>query len=813
MIIEMFEDIATDIRFSLRRLFADSISSASALVTLALGIGANATVFGITYQTLIRPLPYPESTRLVAIWEDNVEEGLRRFRVSPLNLADWQKESRSFEALAGIAPRRMNLADSGDPEIIGVAKVSGSFWHVFKTPPLEGRVFNTEENGQMAVISHRMWHHRYAASPEVIGQLITLDARRYSLIGVMPEGFNAPDGIDVWIPLTSDPASENRGSRFLNVIGRIKPGLPFERAKTELTHIASILEKEHPDTNEGWSIDLASLHESTSADLRPSLLLLSSAVAAVLLMACINVSNLLLVQLLGRETEIAIRMAMGVSRSRLIRQLITEGVVLGLLGGLLSLAISILGSRLLKILLPVAVLKNHNSPLGETLLLSLIISLISGTFAGLLPAMQTLRQQHYESLRQGNISTNPRGSRIRTALVTSEISLAVALLICSGFLIRSLHNLRSTNPGFEPQGVITLRLILPEIKYTDPAMNSSFYRDLLDRLSGLPGVEGASAGFPLPLDGTAFFLFYGLPGETSGDTDMRSATVFTVSPEFFKTLAIPVIRGRVFTTSDMPTTTPVVVVSRTVAEREWPDAEPIGKRLTFDEPTNPRAVWYSVIGVVGDVRHKSLAESADGALYRSQFQTPTRNAVLILRTSSDRLPLMNSLREEIHAIDPHLAVTQLKPMTEIVDDSTEQALFRGWLSTIFAALALVLAAVGVYGVASHSANQRVHEVGIRTALGAQHWDIVALMMRHNARTILIGSALGTVLAALTLHLFSSVIYGIAPFDPLTFAVGNSAVAVISMFTITLPALRILKTDPATAISGSNYRYRSEERGR
>ncbi len=801
----MLEEILNDVLFSLRRLLSNPLVSLSALVTLALGIGANATIFGVVYGTLLRPLPYPHPDRLVAVWERNLEEGLPRFRVAPPNFVDWQEGARSFEALAGVSPRRMNLAESGEPEVLNAARVSSGFWRVFDVRPVKGGVFGSAEDqpggGQVAVISQGLWQRRFARDPGILGKAITLDARRYSVIGVMPGGFDAPGETEIWVPLALDLSQESRGSRYLNVFGRLRPEVSRELAKSELARIAANLDREYPGTNHGWGIDLESLHASTVENVRSSLLLLFAAVTAVLLMACMNVANLLLVQLLAREGEIAVRIAMGVSRLRLVRQLVTEGLVLGLLGGVLSLLVSVWGGRLLKAALPELAHAGESGLSSRMLVFALVVALLSGLLVGLLPALQSLGQHHYETLRQGRAGAGRRGVRTRAALVMAEMAFAVLLLIGAGLLIQSLYRLRSVAPGFKPGGILTLRLVLPETKYGKPATSEAFYQELLARLASLPGVESAGVGFPLPLDGSSMFLSYAIPGQTPSESssEARNAAICTVSPGFFKALAIPLLRGRVFDGSDRADAPPVVVVNKTLAEREWPGGDPVGKRLTFDDPTSPRAVWDTVVGVVGNVRHKSLAEEASGEIYRTQLQSPTRNVSLVLRVAGDPLALSAATRREIQSIDPQLAVSRVQTMQDLVASSLAQTRSSSLLCGLFAALALILATVGIYGAASYSASQRAREIGIRMALGAQRGNVVGLMVRQGLRVILIGTGLGVGLALLALRSFASLVYGVNPYDPWTFALCTAALVLVGLTANLLPAQRIASIDPVLSL--------------
>ena len=477
----MIEEILRDIQFSLRRLISHPVISLSALATLALGIGANSAIFSVVNGVLLKPLPYPDSGRLVMVWEKNPGDGLPRFQVSPPNFADWREQSRSFEALAGAFPRRMNLSDFGESEIVAAAKVSSDFWRVFRPQPVLGRTFGPAEDragGEpVAVISHGLWRRRFAGKPEAIGKVIALDGQSYSIIGVAPPGFDPPSGSDIWVPLGLDFAKESRGGHYLQVFGRLKGGVETGPAQRGCTGIAANLERAYPDTNKGWGADVISLHDYAVEDVRPSILILLAAVTAVLLMACMNVANLLLVQLFSREAEIAVRIALGSSRVRLIRQLVTEGFVLSLLGGALSLLLAFWGTRLLVIAIPALPQAAEIGLSSTVLVFALLISLASGLLVGILPALQSFSPHQYEALRQGRSVGGRRGTRTRRALVVAEIAFAVMLLIGAGLLIQSLLRLRAVDPGFNPQGVLTLQVSLPEPQYRERAMKVSFYQE------------------------------------------------------------------------------------------------------------------------------------------------------------------------------------------------------------------------------------------------------------------------------------------------------------------------------------------------
>jgi putative ABC transport system permease protein len=796
-----------DIRFGLRTLAKSPGTTLAALIALALGIGANSAIFSVVSGVLLNPLPYPQPDQLVVVMMKNPQAGFPRFTVSVPDYEDFRRQSRSFQGLAAISAGRFNLTGGDRPEALQGAAVSADFFHTLRMEPVLGRGFRPEEERpggeRVAVLSDGLWRRRFGADPGIIRRAVILDGDSYAVIGVAPPGFDLPAKRDIWLPLTVDPAKENRGAHYLRVVGRLKPGVALQQARTEMTEIAGRLEHQYPDTNTGWGTLVIPLAELQVENIRTALLILLIFVSFVLLIACADVANLLLARVAAREREIALRAALGADRARLVRQMLTETLLLFLAGGLVGLLLAYWGVRALIALNPDGIPRSQEVRLdGRVLLFTLAVSLATGLLFGLVPALAGTGRRLGEALKEGGraVAGGVRGRLVRDALVLAQVALTLVLLLGAGLLIQSFARLRAVDPGFRPQGVLTARLDLPQTKYPDPQRQVVFYRGLLERVRTLPGVEQAGFLFPLPFGGSDMVLAFSVAGRPAPPPNaVPSTNVRTATPGAFRALGIPLRRGRLFDERDNESGMRVLLVNETMAAQVWPNEDPLGKRLTFEDTKDPKAHWYTVVGVVGDVRHQSLGEEAGSEAYWPQFQDPITSATLVVRGAGDPGRLTGPIRAAVRAFDPDLPLDKVTPLSEVVAASLAQSRFKAVLLALFAGLALVLAMVGVYGVVSYTVTQRTHEIGIRMALGAQREQVLRLVVRQGMTQVLIGLALGLAGGWFASRFLAGQVYGLSATDPLTFVAVPLGLAAVALLANYLPARRATRVDPLAAL--------------
>jgi putative ABC transport system permease protein len=800
------ENLWKDIRFGLRTLVRSPATTLIALLTLALGIGANSAIFSVVDGVLLRPLPYDQPDELVIVWESAPKLGFPRFSVAPPNFADWRRQNQSFEHLVAISRERLNLTGSDQPEVLQGAAVSPDFFEMFGAVPAPGRGFREEEarpgQGRVTVLSHALWQRRFGGDPGIVGRSIPLNGEGYVVVGIAPRGFDLRKA-DLWIPLDLDFAAENRGGHYLATIGRLKDGVSLEKATGEMTAIAAGLAKQYPDSNSEWTVVLKRLQDAAVEDIRPALILLLVAVGFVLLIACANVANLLLAKMAAREREIAVRAALGATRTRLVRQMLVETVVLFLVGGLLGVGVAWFGVKGLLALAPDAIPRAQRIAVdGRVLAFTLLISLGTGLLFGLVPSLSATGDRLYGALKEGGraMAGGRQGRMIRNVLVGVEVGLALALLVVSGLLIRSFAQLSGVDPGFKPGHVLTASVSIPEFKYPEEERQALFYQQLVERLSAIPGVEQAATIYPLPLSGADMVLTYQVQGRPVPPPSQQPNTqVRMISPDYFRVMSIPVVRGRAFDGRDGRGGQPVVIVNQTLATRDWPGQNPLGQRFTFDDPAQPDARWLTIVGVVGDVRHDSLDGEKSAEAYWPQIQSPMTDSFVVLRTEGDPAHLTASLREAIREVDRDLPIDRIQTMEQVMRDSLAPSRIKTLLLGIFSGLALVLAAVGVYGVVSYSVAQRTHEIGIRMALGARPGQVWRLVVVQGMRIVLIGAAFGLALAGWASRFLGSQVYGVSATDPVTFLVVPILLLLVALVANWLPALRATRIDPLEAL--------------
>ncbi|MES1245810.1 MAG: ABC transporter permease [Acidobacteriota bacterium] len=800
------DNLWKDIRFGLRTLVRSPATTLVALLTLALGIGANSSIFSVIDAFLLRPLPYPEADRLVLFRESAPKLGFPRFSVSPPNFADWRRLNRSFEHLSAFQRKRLSLTGSEQPESLLGAAVSPGFFELFGISPAPGRGFREEEGrpgqGRVAVLSHGLWERRFGGDPKIVGRSILLDGESYLVVGIASNDLDVPNGTDVWVPLDLDFAKMERGSHFLGVAGRLKHGVSLETATAEMVGIAAQLSKQYPDSNAEWTVVLQRFGDAAVEDIRPALLLLLIAVGFVLLIACANVANLLLARMAAREREIAVRAALGATRTRLVRQMLVETLVLFLAGGLFGLGVAWLGVKGLVALAADAVPRTvHLGVDGRMLAFTLAVSLLTGLLFGLAPSLSATGGRLYGALKEGGraMAGGRQGRLMRGVLVGVEVGLALALLVISGLLIRSFAKLSGVDPGFKPEGVLTARLSIPESKYPDEERQALFYQQLVERLAAIPGVESAATIYPLPLSGSDMVFAYQVEGRPVEPSQQPNAQARMISPDYFRAMGIPVVKGRAFDKRDGRDAQEAAIINQTLASRDWAGQDPIGKRITFDA-TAEKVQWFTIVGVVGNVRHDTLDGKDTPELYLAQSQVPSTDSVVVLRTAQgDPARLTTSLREAVRELDRDLPVERVQTMEQVMKNALAPSRIKALLLGIFSVLALVLAAVGVYGVVSYSVEQRTHEIGIRMALGARPGQVRRLVILQGMRIVLVGAAFGLILAGGASRFLGSQVYGVTATDPMTFLAVPILLLAVALVANWLPALRATRVDPLEAL--------------
>jgi putative ABC transport system permease protein len=772
------DTLRQDLRYAFRRLLKSPGFAIVALLTLSLGIGANSAIFSVINGVLLQPLPYAEPERLVRIY--HFSEGQRSSMSGP-NFIDLRKSSQTLADAAAIAGSRAILTGQGDPVRLDSAEVSASLFDLLGVQPLLGRTFRADENepgkSKVAVLSWGLWQQRFAGDLRVLGQRIVLDGVPYEVVGVMPQGFSYPEGRTLWTPLeyTKGFLVEQRSAWYLSVVGRTKPGVALERVAAEVQTIGSQLAKQYPDHNEGVGLAAVPLRESMVGKIRPALYVLLGAVGFVLLIACANVANLLLARAAAREGEMAVRAALGAERMRLVRQLLTESIVLSTIGSGLGLLLAIWGVAFLISLRPEGIPRLDDVRVnGTVVVFSLALSMLTGVIFGIFPALQATRSSVANSLKEGGRGalTTRAGSRMRSALVVAEMALAVTLLAGAGLLIRSFIKLASVDPGFHVAQVLTFELSLPDSRFEKEAQQVAFMDQLMPRLHAIPGVTSAGAVLALPLTDRSFVISFQIGGRPPmPPAQQPSIQTRVATTEYFQTMGIPLKRGRLFSADDRAGTPPVVLLTESAVREYFPNEEPLGKKITLGwghGPGTPRA-GGEVVGIVGDIKEEGLQEPNPPQIYLPYQQWPVQSMAVVLRTAVPPASISQAARRAVHDVDPNLPVSQVRTLEQIVSRSISQPRFYMTLLAAFAALALVLAAIGIFGVLSYAVAQRTREIGIRMALGAQESTVVRLVVREAMLLAAAGVTLGLIAAFFVSHSLEAFLFQTRPTDPLTVA--------------------------------------------
>jgi putative ABC transport system permease protein len=799
-----------DLRYGLRMLWRKPGFTVVAIVALALGIGANTAIFSVIYTVLLSPLPYKNAERLVWIWETNPGSDIKTEPASLPNYNDWKTQGQSFESMAAFIGSSLTFTSEGEPERIPCAYTSANFFSVLGVEPALGRSFTEEENtigkNRVVILSQSLWQRRFGADPSIVGQKITLSGVPFTVVGVLPRGFKNPTPnqskpAELWTPLAYDFERMARRSDFLNVVARLKQGVGPQQAQAEMNTITSRLSQQYPDSNTGWSTIVLPLHERMTGDVRTALWLLMGVVGFLLLIACANVANLLLARSTARQQEIAIRRALGAGRLRLVRQFLTESVLLSLIGGLLGSLVAMWGVDILVALSPGNIPRLDEVGLNwKVLAFTLSISLGTGVIFGLLPALHATSPNLTEMLKEGGRSSTEgiRGSRLRSFLVVSEIAIALVLLVGAGLMVKSFARLQDVDPGFRPERILTMDLSLPGAKYKEDAQVSAFYDQLGARVAGLPGVESVGAVSTLPLSGGGDIITFaveGRPDSPPGQSD--DAEYRVVTPGYFPTMGVPVVRGEGFTERHNASGPAAMVINETFARRYFPGQDPIGHRLNIGDPES--SPWRMIVGIVKDVRHDGLDTEPYPQMYTPLAQVPRRAMTLVARTSAAPLSLVPNVRQELSSLDKDQPLYNVRTMEQVLAQSIARQRFQMLLIAIFASVGLILASVGIYGVISYSVTQRTHEIGIRMALGAQAKDVLRMILGQGMILALVGVGVGVAAALLLTRVMASLLYGVTATDPLTFIGVSVLLTLVALAACYIPARRAMKVDPMEAL--------------
>ncbi|HEX8476059.1 MAG TPA: ABC transporter permease [Pyrinomonadaceae bacterium] len=794
-----------DLRYGMRMLWKSPGFLAAAVLCLGLGIGATTVVFSIVNAMLLRPLPYHEPERLMAVNEFQTRQGYDT-EVSYPNFIDWRKQSSVFEGIAVYDDRDLALTGEGEPERIDGQTVSANLFNVLGVRPILGRTFTPEDEkpgaSLVVLMGHRLWQRRFQSNPDIVNRTIELNGRTYAVAGVMPEEFRFPEWSELWVPTAFEVNEAFRGDHSFECVARLKAGVSPKQAQSEMTTIARRLEQQYP-SNANWGVIVQPFREAKVGEIRPVLYIFIGAVLFVLLIACANIANLLLARGISRGKEIAIRTALGASRGRIVRQLLTESVIIGLAGGGLGVLLALWGLDLVLAAIPIELPFWIRFDIdGGVLLFTLLVSMLTGVIFGLAPALQVSKPDLNEMLKEGGgrgSTGGARRNRLRGALVVSEIALSLLLLIGATLMIQSFLRMQSAEPGLDPRNVLTMQLSLPDTKYADEQKRTAFFTDALERIEALPEVSAAAAASSVPLGDSYSSTGYALEGETYAPGEGPDAGYSVVTPNYFRTIGLSLKSGRAFAREDTNERTGVVIVNETLVRRHFKTGEdPLGRRLRVG--IDGEGQWRTIVGVAPDVKQRRLDEKPLAQVYLPYAQKPFSWMTIMTRTkTADPLSMTAPVRAAVHSVDRGLPLYDIMSMDEVVLRSMWMPRLYGMLLGTFALVALVLAAVGIYGVMSYSVTQRTHELGIRMALGAQRSDVLRLVIRQGMLLATVGVGIGLIASFVVMSVLSNLLYGVSAYDPATFAGLSFTLAATALLACYVPARKATRVDPMVAL--------------
>jgi putative ABC transport system permease protein len=795
-----------DLRYAFRQLAKSPAFTVVALLTLALGIGACTAIFSVVNGVLLRPLDYPEPERLLVLKESQLPD-FPQFSVSPPDYLDWEKQTKSYASMAAFTGAPLNWTGDGEPQRLVGVKATAHYFETYGVKAVLGRTFLPEEDApgknRVVVLSHAFWQRALGGANDVLHRTLQLNGESYTVIGVAPPDFGLASKVDAWVPMAFAPAetaADNRGSHYINVTARLKPGVTAVQADAEIKLLAAQLARQYPASNKGWSAFATPLLDYTVRDVRAVLYTLLGAVACVLLIACANIANLLLARATARHREISIRAALGAGRGRLMRLFLTESIVLALLGGIAGVLLARWGLDLLLALAPANLPRVASISLdGSVLAVALGLSVFTGLFFGLAPAWLAARTNINEALKQGARGSTEGGGRgrLRSLLVIFEVAASLVLLVVAGLLVRTFIQLAHVDPGFVPAHATVLRLSLPGGKYGKPEQQVAFAGALVEKLRALPGVQAAGLAQSMPLVGD-YVLGFNLEGQPRpDDADLPNTNYYSVTPDYFHAMGIRLIKGRLFTERDDARSPRVAIINETLARQYFPHVDPIGKRMNIT--TNGPDTWREIVGIVGDIRQYGVDRPTSNQSYEPFAQAPFDDLNVVIRSDGTPAALLGSLRPAVYAVDKDQPIGSIKPLEEILSGSLARQRFAMTLLTVFSLVALVIATIGIYAVMAYNVTQRTGEIGIRMALGASRGNVLRLVFLQGGRFVAVGLVVGLASSLVLTRFLGSMLFGVSAHDPLTFLGLAVLLSVVAAVACLVPARRATKVDPIVAL--------------
>ena len=803
------ETLTKDIRYAIRSLIRYPAFTITAVLTLALGIGANTAIFSVVNALLLRPLPFTEPDKLIQVWEASIKEG-QRHDVSYPNFADWRDRNQSLQQIAAYSDRTFNLTDGTEPERIQGIMTSPAFFPILDVKPILGRVFLPEEDYPnkvfSAVISERLWRRRFNSDGQIVGRTISLNYEGFTIVGVVKNIVDVarlPADTDVWIPISHSSGFNNRRGHYLSVLARLKPGVTREQAQADMDRIAGTLAAQHPDSNTDLGVRLVPLQDQIVGDYKLPLQVLLSAVLFVLLIASANVANMLLARAASRQKELAIRTALGAGRFRLVRQLLTESLLLSLLGAAAGLLLAWWGVYLLVAFGPSDLPRIKEITVDARVLgFTAAIAMSTGIIFGIVPALKASFPDINEALKEsGRSATGGVGHRrLRSLLVAAEIALSLVLLVGAGLLLKSFHKLQAVNPGFNPQNLLTVQVSLRGPHYQEDAAIVTFYDQLVEKVKASPDVQSVATRsyIPVGLNEDFAYLSFIVEGQAPDPANRPIAYYNAISPDLFLTMEISLLQGRPFDSHDVMKAQHVIIINETLARRYFPGTDPIGKRMTLNDENPKEEDWATIVGVVKDTKQRELSGESAAEMYLPFAQSPQRSMALMIRTTNPE-SAANAVRREVQSLDPNLPIYGIRTMDNLISESIAAARFRTSLLAVFATVAVLLAMVGIYGVMSYAVTQRTQEIGIRMALGARSLDVLKLIIRDGMLLAGIGATAGLFGAFAITRLMISLLFGVSATDVVTFSLVTTGLLLVALFACYIPARRAAKVDPLVAL--------------